>query len=363
MKSELKRILTSLVSLETTSSNATATDQAFDLIDQELSWYSFYKHVYVFQGVKSIVWSTVPGNHTEVILNAHLDVVPAPPHLFRLKEQSGHWVGRGVMDMKFAIASFIVALKQVYQDTGSLPSLSLMITSDEELGGTRGVKHLVEDLGYSGNIVLIPDGGSNWHIVDSAKGVLHLEVNCQGKTSHASEPWGGISAIDEMVAKLTKLRTLYKTPSRPTSRTTLVVGKITGGQQTNQVANLASATIDIRYKADESPTKIISQVKQIFGSTNVGIIVQADPFVCDTSSSMVQSWCTLIRPYQAGKVYMCEYGTSDGRYFAAKGMPVIVSQPIGADTHGESEYIQINSVIEYTQVIVNWLKNISSRVK
>jgi succinyl-diaminopimelate desuccinylase len=359
MKTQIYNILSKLISYETSALSSTNISQAFDLISNELSWYPFIKSSYLKNGIKSVVWSTVKTKHPHIILNAHLDVVPAQPDMYKIKKMGDTWVGRGVMDMKFAIASYIVALKQLYLDQGSLPSLAIMITSDEEIGGTNGVRYLVDELGYSADVVLIPDGGSNWHLVQSSKGVLHLRVGSTGKTSHASEPWGGVSAIDILISGLTKLRSLYPTPSKSTVDTTVVIGTITGGNQTNQVSNHAMATLDIRYRANDNPNEILENMYSIFGKNNVEAIIRANPFICDPKNSHIQSWIKLIKTYQKGNVCINEYGASDGRYFCAKGMPVIISQPIGGDTHGESEYINSDSVVDYTNTIIKWLKNIS----
>ncbi|MFZ2199222.1 MAG: M20/M25/M40 family metallo-hydrolase [Microgenomates group bacterium] len=359
MKNELKRILSRLVKLETTSGHNPSIDQAYDFIAKELSWYPFIKTIYAKNSVKSVVWSTSKSKHTHVILNAHLDVVPARSSMYKLQVVGNNWIGRGVMDMKFAIAAYIVALKHLYLEKGSLPSLAIMITSDEEVGGANGVGYLVNEIGYTGDIVLIPDGGSNWHVVKSAKGVLQLKVKATGKTSHASEPWGGDSAIDQMVARIARLRTLYPTPSHQTEKTTVVIGTIKGGTQTNQVSSVAEATLDIRYQAQVNPTNVLKEISTIFGENNVELIIQAEPFIADLESPYVRAWIELIGPFQQGELSIAEYGASDGRYFSAKNMPVVVSQPIGGDTHGEGEYINIGSVIDYTNIIIKWLKNIS----
>jgi succinyl-diaminopimelate desuccinylase len=359
MKFELKRILSSLVALETTSANSAALDEAFNLINHELKWYKFYKHVHLHGGIKSVVWSTVPGRHSSIILNAHIDVVPAKDSMYALQDVGNIWVGRGVMDMKFAIAAYVVALRQLYSATGTLPSLSIMITSDEEAGGRNGVAHLINDLKYSADVVLIPDGGSKWHLVNSSKGALHLRVKTVGKTSHASEPWGGCSAIDQMINSLAMLRTLYPIPTHQTQDTTVNIGTIQGGSQTNQVSNQAEATLDIRYPSNISSAAILKQISSVFGKNNMEILIQADPYICDLENEHVRSWIKLLKYYQKGEICINEYGASDGRYFSAKGIPTIVSQPIGGDTHGESEYIISDSVVDYTNTIVKWLKNIS----
>lgn len=353
---ELKRILTKLVSLETTAGNYDAIDAAYEYISSELSWYPFKVKTYVSNQVKSVVWSTEAGLHSHIILNAHLDVVPGKQELFSLKETSGNWKGRGVMDMKFSIAVFITALKQIYETEGYLPSISIMITSDEEIGGANGVNYLINKIGYTADIVLIPDGGSNWHVVKNAKGVLQLAVKVIGSPSHASEPWSGISANDKLIENLASLRSLYPQYESPTQNTTLVIGKIAGGEQTNQVSGSSIAYLDIRYPDVKNRVNILREVTKLFGKDNIDVLVSANPFSTKIDNSYIQQWSKLVSKYQADTIFINEYGASDGRYFSSKNIPVIVSQPIGGLTHGDGEYINIKSLVDYTNVLIDWIK-------
>lgn len=359
MKKDLARILGQLIKLNTTTRNYEAIDRCYQYLIQELSWYPFHVKTYVHNQIKSVVWSTQRGLKHRLILSAHLDVVPGKPEQFKLREKNGTWLGRGVLDMKFALAVFIVALKTVYRKTGALPPLAIMITSDEEIGGLNGVNYLVNTAGYRGDIVLIPDGGEGWHLVQSAKGVLHLTVSATGKSCHASEPWHGKSAIDSLIKKLTQLRRLYPEKKTATGKTTLVLGTISGGKQTNQVADLASATIDIRHPASVSSPSILRQIKKIFGKSHVVQTVSAEPFVCDPTNPYVSSWIKLISTYQTGEILVDECGASDGRYFSALNTPVILTQPKGGGAHSDSEHINISSVLAYTKVLINWLKLMS----
>lgn len=356
MKKDLYRILSKLVALNTTAGNYKEIESAYKFIEQELDWYPFTINKYIKSGYTSMVWNTVSSLQPEIILCAHIDVVPADDNIFSIKKVKDNLYGRGVMDMKFAISVFIVALKTLYLNTGKLPSLAIMITSDEEIGGYNGVNYLVNEIGYSSKVVVIPDGGSNWQIVETAKGAIHLEVTTHGKSAHASEPWKGDSANDILIKKLLQLRALFPESGTPTNQTTLNVGKIIGGQQTNQVSDLALATLDIRHPSSESSTSIIDKITDIFNKENVRVLVKADPFSCDLKNSYVNCWINLLKHHNSTNISVNENGASDGRYFSKLNIPVIVSQPIGGGTHSSHEWIDENSVVLYTKLLINWLE-------
>ena len=86
-----------------------------------------------------------------ILLIAHLDVVDAPregwsPGLdpFRLTERDGFFYGRGVLDMKNAVAALVATLIRLRAE-GFVPSRDIIValTADEEGGNANGVYWLL----------------------------------------------------------------------------------------------------------------------------------------------------------------------------------------------------------------------------
>ena len=86
-----------------------------------------------------------------ILLIAHLDVVDAPregwsPGLdpFRLNERDGFFYGRGVLDMKHAVAALVATLTRLRAE-GFVPSRDIIValTADEEGGNANGVYWLL----------------------------------------------------------------------------------------------------------------------------------------------------------------------------------------------------------------------------
>jgi len=116
--------------------------------------------------------TTEKTKHPEMFLVAHIDVVPGHDSLFTLKKEGDSIFGRGAFDMKFAIATYICVLKEIYQQKKKLPSIGLMFTSEEEIEGNNGAGFYSKKKGYSCNLAFLPDGGDNWHIVEEEKEFL-----------------------------------------------------------------------------------------------------------------------------------------------------------------------------------------------
>src|ERR1700728_3078666 len=78
----------------------------------------------------------------QVILNAHVDVVPAQPDQFRPRREGDRLYARGAQDMKVAALVEAQVLRELAND---LPyPLALQLVTDEEVGGHNGTLHQIE---------------------------------------------------------------------------------------------------------------------------------------------------------------------------------------------------------------------------
>ena len=91
-------------------------------------------------GQTSNMWMTIPGAlSSHLAFVGHTDVVPADRldwkiEPFELTQEGNLLYGRGVVDMKGAIACFIYALERLPKGM-RLPNIHLLLTSDEEGSG------------------------------------------------------------------------------------------------------------------------------------------------------------------------------------------------------------------------------------
>lgn len=356
----MEEALKKLIGYTTIQGNDKAIVACYGFIAKVLSWYPFKVRKYMHNDVRSVVWSTEPGVVSDIILSAHIDVVPGCQQLFTLKTKRGRWLGRGVSDMKYAIPVFNESLRTLWKKNKKLPSVAIMLTGDEEIGGKNGVGYLVNTVGYRAKIIVCPDGGDNWKIVEQAKGALHVEVCVRGKSCHGSRPWDGISANDILLRKLLRLREYYPESTKETWNTTLTIGVIQGGLQTNQVASSAIARLDFRYPPGIVPEDIKKRVEQVFGVSNVTILSNASIYKTDRNNSYVRLWEQEVRSIaRVSRIYTSEYGASDARFFSAVGIPAIVSKPKGGDIHTDREWIDIVSVKQYTKVLTKFMDRVS----
>src|SRR5687767_2270452 len=111
MKTEAEKLLAKLVSMPTITEDRDANDQAIAYIESYLSERGmFVKHIEFENGHTAVVASTRADNakNPAVLLSGHIDVVSGGEQLFKLRMDGDKLIGRGVYDMKFAIAGYMV---------------------------------------------------------------------------------------------------------------------------------------------------------------------------------------------------------------------------------------------------------------
>jgi len=87
-----------------------------------------------------------------VILNAHLDVVPAPPGQFRPRRDGDRLYARGAHDMKVSALAAAQVFREVAAGLGY--PVALQLVTDEEVGGRDGTLHQLQH-GVTGDFVII----------------------------------------------------------------------------------------------------------------------------------------------------------------------------------------------------------------
>ena len=196
----------------------------------------------------------------DVAYLVHMDVVAGKDEQFQMIIKGDKMVGRGTSDMKFSIPVGIALLGELIEDKSKL-SFSLVITTDEEVGGFEGTKYLVEKIKLRPRLLIVPDGGDNLIFVDKAKGVCQLFIESTGKPAHASRVWLGKNALVPLVELAHQLLEKYSESNKRESwKTTMNIGVLQGGISVNQVCANAVLKLDFRFPETESEEKRIFYV-------------------------------------------------------------------------------------------------------
>ncbi|MGD0065691.1 MAG: M20/M25/M40 family metallo-hydrolase [Streptosporangiaceae bacterium] len=251
-----------------------------------------------------------------VILNAHLDVVPAPPEQFRPRRDGNRLFARGAQDMK---VSALVAAQVFREMAGQLPyPVALQLVTDEEVGGRDGTWYQL-DRGVRGQFVII------------------------GETSG--------------------LRVRYPVATEEVWRTTLTVARVcTGNLARNQVPAEAEAWLDIRYPAGDtdfhgqSADEITAYLAGFCEPGVTAVVDRVDPpHHVDPDHRDVLRLQHAARAQGYSGDLLRKHGAGDGRFYGQLDMAAVAFGVGGSGQHGPREYADITTIEPYYRALREFL--------
>jgi succinyl-diaminopimelate desuccinylase len=354
-------ILADLVAMPTVTGNYDANHEALDYIENFLSKHGLHVKRFAWNGVESLVATTRKTKTPTVFLAGHIDVVPAPEDQFQMQEREGKLYGRGVIDMKGAVAAYLGVVRDL---GGSVHNydFGILLTTDEEVSGFDGAARLA-DAGYLPKVMVLFDGGSNWNLEKFAKGVWHATLETSGKNAHGSRPWEGINAVDALITVLQDIKTLFpKNQSLKTS--TLNIGIVRGGKAINQIPARASASLDMRFVSPAEQLHIKDRIEKIAKKHGAILTteVEAAPVINDPGNPYLVSFArhteeVIGRPVE----WITSNASHDGRFFAWRGVPLAVTYPTGANHHGPEEYLHKEGLEQMQQIFRRYILSVAHR--
>jgi succinyl-diaminopimelate desuccinylase len=290
----------------------------------------------------------------EIILNAHLDVIPGKDHQLVPKIKGTRLYGVGAMDMKAGAACMITIFREV---AGALPyPLALQLTTDEEIGGFNGTKYQLEQ-GVSANFVIAGEP-TNLEIVPQAKGILHVKITAKGESAHGAYPWRGNNAILQITRLVDKLEKEFPVPKQDTWATTVNVANIkTTNRSFNKVPDNCTLWLDIRF-VPEDAQRITERLRQLLPQGCDIDIIAHEPSMNTSSHDMFVTELSS----EAGRILgrppklRGANGTSDARHYQAMGCPGVEFGPIGDGIGSDEEWVDLTSLPQYVEILKSFLR-------
>lgn len=355
---QLTQNLTQLIAFDTTTGvdNQQGVLRLYEWFLSKIKNPGFVSRSFEKNGFHSlIIEPKVRTDAPVVTLLAHIDVVPAPKKLFSAEKIDGKLYGRGVSDMKSAAAVFLELLNTVPDIENK--NVRVVLVSDEEVGGFNGVNALLEVGELQSDVVILPDGGDNFQLVEAAKGFIHVTINAKGKSAHGSRPWEGKNAFDSLFSGYDKLRQNFNDFSQGYWVNTVNLGKVTGGLAANTIPDNASMTLDLRYTQHFTHQQIMAQLRDAFGpDCEFQITAHGDFFNLDMNNIFATQMIDLIEQTTQKPIELRnDFGSSDARFFTKYGIPVLQVKPESGAHHTEEEWVDIESLRLYTAMLAQYI--------
>ena len=362
-KQQLTTQLATLVSMKTLTGDIETNRTALDYIQTLISKNAVIKRVQ--NNTAEILLAGNKSNsellNPEIGYMVHVDIVAAEEKLFTMSVTDSIAKGRGVSDMKYSIPIGVALLNELIEKNSS-KSFTLAITTDEEVGGFNGALFLAKEMKFRPKVLIVPDGGDNLIFVNKSKGVLQLRLTCSGTAAHSSQPWEGKSAIVPLCEIITKLAKKYQKNSlKKNWNTTLNFGKINGGISTNQVCPQATLDLDFRFPETTTMDALFADTKRIIDSVDPTISIEklstGQTTFTDKNLPIVKKFIRSMESAVQQKIKILPtYGASDARHFTDYKIPVLMIKPIGGDIHQSTEWINLDSCIQFSNGLRNFLE-------
>ncbi len=319
-----------------------------------------------------------------LILNGHIDVVPAGPldmwttPPFEPRVADGWLYGRGSGDMKAGLAACLAALDAV-ERCGYRPAADVFVQSvvEEECTGNGALACLAR--GYRADAVLIPEPLDET-LIRAQIGVIWFQVRVHGVPVHVAEARSGANAIEAAYGVIDALHELehewnarknqyppYEHVGHPIN---LNIGKIEGGDWASSVPSWC--VIDVRVaifpgqEIEAAKREIEQKVRDAssrnaFLRNNPPAVVyngfEAEGYILKDAEEPVAA---LSQAHQA--IFdsplneVASTATTDARFFGLYGgMPALVYGPRAELIHGFDERVNLASLRNVTKAMTLFL--------
>ncbi len=297
--------------------------------------------------------------HTDVVPTGPVEQWPHPPFAAIVEDNTLH--GRGAQDMKGGIACWLAALERLITKNLPLSSIQLLITSDEEGESIDGTIRIVEALQRDDALpdaAIVGEPSSSAQVGDvirrGRRGVVQVAAVFEGRQGHSAYPQDAVNAIHlaaPVLDRLTHIDWGEAMPGFPP--TTCQITNIQAGTGAiNVIPGTCSISLDIRY----NPGIDFEGVqKHIFEAcNNVDVILdiqhQAEAFSTPDGSFLNFVKAAIQRMTGIKTKRDTGGGTSDGRFLAAAGVPVIELGLTNSTIHQIGECVAVNELNILTDI-------------
>ncbi|TCO55097.1 M20 family metallopeptidase [Actinocrispum wychmicini] len=306
----------------------------------------------------ALVYAGPSRRHFPLILNAHLDVVPAGDEQFRPRVEGSRLYARGAHDMK--VAALVEAL--VFQEATT--PVALQLVTDEEVGGRNGTLHQLEN-GVTADFVVIGEQ-SGLRLVNESKGIFTAVLRATGRSGHSAYPWNADSALLKLTTSIQNVIDKYPVPTAEAWRTTVNVARIgTSNTALNQVPADATAWLDIRYPPQDtdftghSLEEIAAYLESLCAPDVTVTIERLDPpHHAADDSPQVLALQRAARNQGFSGDFLRKHGAADGRFYYQRGVDAVIFGIGGDGLHGPAEYVDITTIEPYYRALTEFVSTI-----
>lgn len=286
------------------------------------------------------------GSGHPLIVSAHLDTVFPLETDLTSSRNDDRITAPGIGDNSLGVAALFGILWQLRELKAELSSDVWFAANvcEEGLGDLRGMKSVVERFGRDVKGYLVVEGMAFGHVYNRGTGVRRYKITVRTAGGHSWSDYGKPSAIHELAGLVARLVEIKMAAS---PRTTLNVGRISGGTSINTIAAEAQLELDLRSEDESILQGLVQHVDELvagmkkpavdwemqaIGNRPAGFIRADHPLIQTALSSLTR----------LGVEPALTIGSTDANIPFSKGYPaVVLGVTTGGGAHTSKEYIDI----------------------
>ena len=341
-------LLRTLVELESPTLDKPCVDAFVTFLETHLGERGWRTERHPRESVGDVLVATKTGGAGErALLLTHCDTVWPVGTLASMpfRHEGDEVFGPGVLDMKAGLTTAVEAVALAEGSTGLLGPVTLLVTTDEELG-SRFSHELIETLApQHDRVFVLEPGRDDGALKVGRKGVGDFTVTFAGRSAHAgNHPELGASALREFAHFLLFAESL----NDPEAGTSVNVTVAAGGSVGNVIAERATAHVDFRALQDAEAVRVEGALRAYAPQDErVEVTLEGGlnrpPLEPTEKNLALFEAAKAVQPGLEGAVVG---GGSDGNFTSALGVPTLDGLgSVGAGPHARHEHISVRQTL------------------
>ncbi len=331
-----------------------------------------------------------PGVGRSLVINGHMDVVPAEDASrwssapFEPTRVDGWLVGRGAGDMKAGFAAGLLAIWALDQaDPGWLTgSLSIVSVIEEEATGNGTLA--AGRAGYSGEAALLLEP-TDLEILLGGIALIWVSVELEGRAGHAEAALASVNpirAVSSIVDALLVLETEMNADHRdgPVRDPAFAdiehpynvnIGKVNAGDWASSVPSVARLEVRIGHPRHWSSEEAFERVRSAVLAAAAGdewfaerppLVAlsgyRAERYFQNPQAEIVGALSRAHEAVHTAPPPLVTIGsTTDARFYLNQfGVPAVAYGPRTRNMHGTDEAVELASIVECARVVARFLR-------
>lgn len=304
----------------------------------------------------------------KILILAHMDTVypkgTAKERPFVIEGDRAY--GPGIIDMKVSQVMLYFIVKHLIESgDDSYKQIEIILNGDEQIGSTFS-RSIIERQARTKDYVLVLEPARvDGSIVSARRGIAQYELSVEGVGAHTGiDPSKGVNAITEIAHKVIKLDSLTNREKQIDVST----GLIEGGEAINTIAPFAKAAIDVRFSTKDEGIEVDKKIREICETSDVpgtkltlsGGINRPPMMFTDGVKFLVDLVLEEAEKLGIDADHTATGGGSDAAFTADIGIPTVDGLgSVGGNQNNEKEYLELDSLVERTNLLMNVIKRLS----